>query len=307
MPCISIVVPAHNAAAYLAATLAAVRRQTVADWELIVVDDGSTDGTAALARAVAAQDMRVRLVAQENAGVAAARNTGYAHSDPSASYLIFLDADDVWEQDALEALLAALQDRPTAVGAHGKMRFIDEQGAPCRQSELPRHQRRYGIADRRLAILGPGEPTTFAVLVVFCAISTPGQLLIRRPVFDALGPFDSALTPVEDWDMWLRLSRQGTIAFVDAVVLNYRQHGANASLQGPAMRRAEARLRRKLLSSAKLSDEQRALARAGARGARRIRSGVYWTWALDSAARRRWPAAARQLRHALIERVLSFV
>ena len=165
MPSISIVVPAHNAEAYLAATLTGVRRQTVADWELIVVDDGSTDGTAAMAQAVAAQDVRVRLVAQENAGVAAARNTGYAHSDPSSSYLIFLDADDVWEQDALEILLGALQDCPTAVGAHGKMRFIDERGAPCRQGELPRHQRRYGIADGRLAILGPGEPTTFAALV----------------------------------------------------------------------------------------------------------------------------------------------
>src|SRR5579875_138818 len=96
-PEISIVVPAYNAERYIGPTLDSVRAQTVAAWEVVVVDDGSRDGTRQVAEQYAARDPRIRVIGQINSGVAAARNRGWAATAPSSTYVTFLDHDDLRE------------------------------------------------------------------------------------------------------------------------------------------------------------------------------------------------------------------
>jgi hypothetical protein len=113
---------------------------------------------------------------------------------------------------------------------------------------------------------GPANaPTTLAVLAYGNCIFTPGQVLIRRAALDTAGPFDAAISPCDDWDMWLRLSLCGPIAFVDRVVLNWRTHASNGSTEKEQIFRGHAHVRKKLLSSPALSKEQRGIIRAANR------------------------------------------
>lgn len=264
---VSIVTPAFNAARFLAETLDSVRAQTFSDWEMIVIDDGSTDGTAALAEGyAAARDGRIRVVTQPNAGVANARNRGVeAMSAADAGFAIFLDHDDFWENDALESLRRPLLEDPALAAAHGLALQVDHRGKPFENGEG-------GTLDydrRKLIRRGRGyrpvtcartEPTSFAVQVYDGCICTPGLMLIRRSALERAGRFDPDLAPCDDWDMWLRLSLLGDIAFVDRVVLFWRQHDANASWNRQGMHRALSQIRRKTISLPGLTPEQRQMA-----------------------------------------------
>lgn len=215
---VSIIIPVHNSERFLAASVRSVQRQTGGPgWELIVVDDGSTDATAARAHQLARSDGRVRVLQRAHGGPSAARNSGMAAADPSSEYVVFLDADDVWEGDALATLRAALETDPAAVAAHGLARFIDEGGQafPGQEGPICRDPVR--------------ERTTFALLTGMNCIPTPGLVLIRRSALVAAGPFDTTLATCEDWDFWLRLSSLGDLVYVDRVVLGYRRHGGNLS------------------------------------------------------------------------------
>src|SRR2546421_13123372 len=106
LPMVSVVIPVYNGERYLAEAIESVLAQTICTWELVIVDDGSADGTPGVAQRYAGRDARIRVVRQANGGVAAARNRGMQETDPSSEYVIFLDHDDVWEIDALETLLA---------------------------------------------------------------------------------------------------------------------------------------------------------------------------------------------------------
>jgi len=117
---VSVVIPACNAAIHLRETIESVLVQTFTDWELVIVDDGSTDATYRVASRFARRDSRIRVVRQPNAGLSAARNSGYAVTDAASRHVVFLDSDDVWTQDALEVLVAALDARPEAAAANGR-------------------------------------------------------------------------------------------------------------------------------------------------------------------------------------------
>ena len=126
---ISIVMPCYNAAAHLPASIGSVLAQTCGDWELIAVDDGSTDATLDWLRSQT--DPRIRVHAQSNRGVSAARNAGLARA--RGRYVAFLDADDTWAADYLDRMLAALQGSPGAVLAYcgwQNLGLPDGRGAP---------------------------------------------------------------------------------------------------------------------------------------------------------------------------------
>ena len=110
---VSVITPCYNGEKYLAETVNSVLGQTYAQWEMYIVDDGSTDGSARIAEDFAARDSRIHLIRQANAGSAAARNAGIRKAE--GRYIALLDADDLWEMDFLERQLA----------------FMDEQGAEC--------------------------------------------------------------------------------------------------------------------------------------------------------------------------------
>ena len=259
---ISIVVPAYNAEEYLPETVESILAQTVSDWELIIVNDGSQDATWALAEQFAARDSRIRTVHQANTGLPGARNRGYEESSPQTRFVIFLDADDLWEPNTLGVLMSALEEHPEAVAAHGLARYIDEKGHLIRRGKLEsRIHNRKAIMNGRFVSWPMEKPTTFAVLAIDCYIVSAGSVLIRRSALEKVSLFDRmkhlSRASLEDWDLWLRLCLHGDLAVAPQVVLNYRQHDANLSKARHLMHQGHVYVRMKTLLSPELLPEQR--------------------------------------------------
>ena len=263
---ISVGVPAYNAEKYLAITLNSVMAQSLADWECIIVNDGSKDSTPEIARAYAARDSRFRVVEKENGGLPAARDTLFASMNPASEAVLFLDADDVLEPDALATLFSALQSNPQAVAAHGTARYIDGKGRPDPPDSLEKWCReRRRIQGKRSEFIPISAPTDYAVLAYWTCLPTPGVLLIRRSTMEKAGTWDKNTPECADWDMGLRLSRFGDFVYTEKVLLNYRQHGTNMSGNPKKMRQAELYVRRKVLASPEFTPEQQQMMAQGFR------------------------------------------
>lgn len=196
-PTVSIVIPTRDRASSLSRAIASVRAQTVTEWELLVVDDGSTDDTPERVASLAEEDHRLRLVRRKaSGGAAAARNEGAAHA--RAALLAFLDDDAEWLPPKLERQLAALDSEPASglvycptelVGPGGARRMV---GSPAAAGPNPSR-----------ALLCGNDIDTSAVVV-------------RRALFEAVGGFDERLPRLQDWDLWLRLGERTGFVFVDA-------------------------------------------------------------------------------------------
>ena len=182
---ISIIIPAYNAELTIRQTIESVLAQTFSDWEIILIDDGSTDGTVNQVKAI--DDNRIKIFSHENTGVASARNRGIALS--SNQFLAFLDADDQWVPQKLESQRKALLQNPEAGLAYSWTIFLDDEGL---------------IQYRQKPTFFKGNVLTelFKRNFLMCG-STP---LIRREAVDTTGYFSPDLAPVEDWDYWLRLA-----------------------------------------------------------------------------------------------------
>ncbi|HEX5322180.1 MAG TPA: glycosyltransferase [Capsulimonadaceae bacterium] len=306
---ISIVTPAYNAAGFLGATLESVLAQTFTDWEQVLVDDGSSDGTYEIATRYAARDSRVRVVQKPNGGVATARNFGYERISPDSEYVIFLDHDDTWKPDALERLLKALEADPKAVAAHALARQTDLDGNPTGApgGTIYSYERRK-VVGTKIEICSRAEPTTFACMICDCAISTPGVTLIRRSAFEKINRgdgiyFDQAVASGDDWDVWIRLSLRGDFVFVDDVLLNWRQHGDNGSVTEHVTFASESRVRQKMVNWPEFNPEQRRMAQWRYRrryaSIERGNASACWHWAWESARHREWGKTLRLTRTTL--------
>lgn len=219
---ISVVIPVFNGETFLAEALESALGQTHRPAEVIVVDDGSTDASAAIA---ARHAPRVLCLRRPHAGPAAARNAGVERA--RSPWIAFLDADDWWEPWALERLAgAALGDpAPDLVSARSRLVWADPEAE--RVDRL-----RFGTAVEAVG-----------------AIPLMGNLLVRRPVFERLGGFDPGLSRGEDTDWYLRLKEAGiAIRRLDEVVHLYRRHPASLSWTVEA-RDQQARLLRLLRGS----------------------------------------------------------
>jgi len=261
---IGIVIPAYNAEPFLAATLGGVLAQTRADWELVVVDDGSSDGTVGLMQANAIADKRMRLVRQRNAGTPIARNAGLVALSHKAEYVAFLDHDDVWRPEALGMLVAALDADPQAVAAHGLARKVDAAGYPMGDGpQAIQNYDRKTMVDGKVVTVDRTSPTTAPMVIYDNLIPTPGAALVRRSALRQLGDpvFDRTAAPLSDWDFWIRLTQLGHLAFVDRLVIDWRRHDAAGSNDAEAMRDAEMRIRERLVVS-NLPPDQMAIAEA---------------------------------------------
>ncbi len=211
---ISVIIPCYNHGRYLGEALDSVLAQTYADWETIVVDDGSTDTTAAVAAGYA--DDRIRYVYQENQGLSAARNTGIEQA--RGSYLAFLDADDRWEPAFLQTCHSALDTAPELVGVIVRNYFFiqEEQRLPVPGGEVVPAG---ALHDRLL------EGGFFPVHAV----------LVRRAVVPDRGAFDTGLTSLEDWDLWLRVTAHGAMQCLPAVLAGYRVNPGSMSTNAGRM------------------------------------------------------------------------
>jgi glycosyltransferase involved in cell wall biosynthesis len=166
-PLVSVVIPCYNQAHFLKEAIESVLKQSYPHYEIVVVDDGSTDETSE----VAGSYERVRLIRQENRGLAEARNTGIKHSE--GDYLVFLDADDRLLPDALAVGVESFDSHPECAFVFGHSDFIAEDGSPLRKPTPPL------IGSELLPIL---LSRSFFVI--------PGEVIYRRVILDDVGLFD---------------------------------------------------------------------------------------------------------------------
>jgi glycosyltransferase involved in cell wall biosynthesis len=185
---VSVVLPSYNSAEFVAPAVRSVLAQTFGDYELLVVDDGSTDDSLARLRAFAGP--RVEIFHQPNAGPSAAMNAGIEHSQ--GRYVAFLDGDDVWAEMKLERQVAFLEAHPDVALCFCWSQFIDAAG------------RRIGLQSRRWR-----GPVPFERLFADFVIGTTSSVVMRRAVFDKVGLFDPQLRWCYDVDLFLRVARLG--------------------------------------------------------------------------------------------------
>ena len=219
-----------------------------------------------------------------------ARNRGLALADPQTEYFLFLDQDDFLHADALETLLGVLEGAESASAVYGLPQAVDEGGRPLSDDVTQAFgYARLKVSGSRMTPVGEGAPTTFASLVIWPCIATPGQVLIRASSLRAIGGFDEAAVPSDDWDVWLRLSLGGDLLMLRRFVLGKRRHGENVSSKGKVMAVAEPVVRHKLAVLLPLDQEQRQIARAG----HRCSYLVKLSWGRQEMKEGRWLAALK--------------
>jgi glycosyltransferase involved in cell wall biosynthesis len=264
---VSFITPTYNGSRFLGRTIDSVLAQTYSDWEHVIIDDGSTDDSGAIAEFYACRDPRIKSIKIDNHGVANARNYGYSQTAPQSKFVMFLDQDDTLLPTTLEKLVSVLEADPSAVAAHGLSRQADIDDRPSgeiKEGTIWNWERRK-MSGRNIVTCSRTEPTTFEALICDCAMPTPGVVLIRRTAMEKIRMpdgryFDQTVAPGDDWDAWIRLSLHGYFLFLDEVVLNWRIHDANVSNNESKMLRAELTVRNKMRQLPELNPEQRALA-----------------------------------------------
>jgi glycosyltransferase involved in cell wall biosynthesis len=205
-PRVSVVIPTYNRAAFLAEAIRSVLVQTCTDLELIVVDDGSTDHTAAMVRGI--NDPRLHFMSLPHSGLPArGRNAGVERA--RGRYVAFLDSDDLWDSSKLDDQLAALSERPDCRWCHTGGRCIDEAGAPHPQWPKARLASDGWILE---ALFRRHE-----------GINTSSVLVDRALLLD-VGGFDETFVRGEDYDLWVRLALRSPIACVRDARVGRRIH-----------------------------------------------------------------------------------
>jgi glycosyltransferase involved in cell wall biosynthesis len=208
MPKVSVVIPAYNAMVYLPDTVESVLKQTFTDFEVLIIDDGSSDHIVSWASQLT--DPRVKLISQENQGVSVARNTGIAHAQ--GEYVAFLDADDLWEPTKLEKQVQCLEDKPEVGLVYTWTVLVDERG---------------NSTGRVFASHAEGD--VWKQLLETDVISSGSSAMFRHCCFEAVGVFDRSLAYAEDLELWLRIATRYPFAVVKEPLTLYRQNSKSVS------------------------------------------------------------------------------
>ena len=263
-PQISIIIPTYNRVKYITRAIEAIQGQAFTEWELIVVDDGSSDGTAEVLPALAAEDMRIQYIRQANAGVSVARNAGMAAMHSDSRYIMFHDDDDWLTEDALERLNALADAFPDAPAVTGLPRHCDDNGFSTETLETCYGAKRIAVGRNGFAMkVAFDAPESFASMVVWCGIGTPALALIRRDAFAKTIGFVSRCQPSEDWLLWLDLMRQGDIPRTGTFTLNKRVHPGAVTQNGKVMAAGEPAVRREVLMLPGITPQQRLVSLQG--------------------------------------------
>lgn len=203
---VSVVIPSYNRASYLPQAVGSVLDQTRLPEEILVVDDGSTDNTAEVVSALRGP---VRYLHQSNRGAGAARN--YGIREAKGDYVALLDTDDLWFPEKLARQVAILDQRPEVGLVHSASELMDEGGVPTGEV--------WGKADYHGRIY---ERLLFANGV------NASSVLVRRHLLLEVGAYDEAFPLLENWELWLRLSKVCEFAYQEAPMTRYRVHKGNA-------------------------------------------------------------------------------
>jgi glycosyltransferase involved in cell wall biosynthesis len=216
---ISIVIPAYNLEKYLREAIESVLAQTYKNYEIIVVDDGSTDRTASIAKGYAEQ---IKLIQQENKGLGGARNAGILAA--KADLVGLLDADDEWKPDYLERMISLIHKQPDAAVYYSSAQAMDESG-----NDLPQ-------------IFGGELPSNKIYRVLLRSnFIIPSTVIFRRCVILEAGLFEEKnrdLHGCEDWDLWLRLSPEHKFVGMSEPLVRYRLHANTFSANPQHMQKA---------------------------------------------------------------------
>ncbi len=215
---VSIIMPAYNAEKHVAESIRSVLEQTHANWELIVVDDGSTDGTPDVVREFVNSDGRIKYIFQQNGGQASARNTGIRNS--SGDLIAFLDADDLWLSEKLQLQVKKMEETNADV--------ISSSGFVFGEEDIE-------VNEDALAIVpGRTEGTEMFRLLYAYNRLTIQSVLTRRDVLDKVQLLDEsrAYQNCEDYDLWLMLAREGAVFYcLEDRLIRYRRHKSASTFE----------------------------------------------------------------------------
>jgi glycosyltransferase involved in cell wall biosynthesis len=242
MPLVSVIIPTYNRAAVIGRAIQSVLIQSFTDYELIVVDDGSTDETGSLS-IITDNKKQVRFIRlDQNYGVSKARNTGVSES--SGSLIAFLDSDDEWKKEKLKEQVAWLRDNDDFKIVQSREIWIR---SGKRVNPPATHEKRGG--------------DIFRESLERCMI-TPSSVLMEKSLFRAMGGFNESLPACEDYDLWLRITCRYPIGLIDAYHLTrYGGHEDQLSSRIPMLDKFRIRALMDLISMGILNSEQDRLAR----------------------------------------------
>ena len=220
MPRVSVVIPTYNRRDYVQAAIDSVLAQTVTDYEVIVVDDGSTDRTGDALSARYGE--RIRYVWQKNQGESRARNKGIDLA--RGEYVAFLDSDDLWLPQKLARQVTVLEAKPDMVLVFASFGEIDERGAPL-ANPLPEERIRVDLE--------------LPSLCLHNMVGSPSNVMVRTEALKQVGGFDAAIQYGEDRELWLRLRLQGPFAYIDEPLASIRHHAGSQNMGRPNLEQAE--------------------------------------------------------------------
>lgn len=203
-PTVSVIIPTYNRAAYIGDAIDSVLAQTFTDYEIIVVDDGSTDDTAAV---VGAYGDQVRYIYQQNGGSSAARNHGLRLAQ--GEFIAFLDSDDLWSPHKLEHGLNHLRTNPAVGLCHTDYHVIDMQGTVLKKHQLHRY-----------------AGHIYELLLFGCPIDT-STVMMPAQFARQIGDFDLHLEMMQDIDLWMRAAHAAPIGHIPQPLTQFRHHSGN--------------------------------------------------------------------------------
>lgn len=208
MPLISVIVPLYNGEKTIRETVESILNQTLQDFELIIINDGSQDeGLEIISKF---QDSRIKVFSYPNSGISTTRNRGIFHA--TGEYISFIDADDLWTPNKLESQLKALQENPKAAVAYSWSDHINEFGQSLNRGSY-------------MTVNGD----VYAKILLIDFIANGSNPLIRREALMAVGGFDESLSTSADWDMWVRLAARYHFIAVPSPQILYRISSSSMS------------------------------------------------------------------------------
>jgi len=225
MPKVSVVMTTYNQEAFIGSTIASVTGQSIPDWELIAVDDGSRDACHAIATEYSRQDSRIHAFPKENGGHSSALNFGYRKCASDSPYVFFLDGDDMIYPEYLDVMSAYLDSHPNAglVCCHSDR--CDADGSNRRYN----HRGRWAPGVCGFPRDLPAAETRTPFVTFFCATGQGMTGLYRRAVFEQTEGWDCRLTRHEDTDMFCQMALLAEVHYLPRVLYTYRLHGKNVT------------------------------------------------------------------------------
>jgi glycosyltransferase involved in cell wall biosynthesis len=266
-PLVTVVIPCYNQAPFLSEAIESVLSQSYPNFEVVVVDDGSTDNTSQVASRYA--EAGVRLIRQENRGPSAARNRSL--DEARGKYVVFLDSDDRLLPEALEVGVRELESHPECAFVFGRLRVVGTEGSYV-GAPLPPYIR----TDYYGALLRDNY------------IGTPGVAMFRRSVFDSVGGFDTSLHAAEDYDLYLRVASEFPIHHHDRLVVSWRRHGANTSHDSARMLKATLKMLRSQQERVRGAKEYEEASKQGIKSWRALYTNALFKDMLVHVRKREW-------------------